>query len=193
MKLNLMVYLASYSWPEVINIMLMCDMKTKSRQSQGVSLNKFMSAQHRNQTEDVKELVLLKGLIIVDIEMFAVKSYKSPVYSRWNDWQSIVIETEYGCAWMDKADENSQCLETYDAMRKTTESECEAKDQIMVQINKCVRNGGRRYCRIRMLLSKVGFLEGPKVETEMLRVKMHQTEATSWNQAKSEVGVVAAK
>ena len=108
------------------------DMKNNSCQSHGVSLNKFMSAQHRNQTKDVKELVLFKGLIIVDIEMFAVKSYKSPVYSRWNDWQSIVIETEYGYAWMDKAEENSQCLETYDAMRKTTESECETKYQIMV-------------------------------------------------------------
>ena len=103
------------------------DMKTKSRQSHGVSLKKFMSAQHRNQTKEVKELVLLKGLIIADIKMIAMKSYKSPVYSRWNDWQSIVIETEYGYAWMDKADENSQCLETYDAMLKTTESECEAK------------------------------------------------------------------
>ena len=38
-----------------------------------------MSAQHRNQTEEVKELVLLKGLIIVDIEMFAMKSCKNPV------------------------------------------------------------------------------------------------------------------
>ena len=35
MKLNPVVYLASYSWPEVINIMLMCDMKTKSRQIPG--------------------------------------------------------------------------------------------------------------------------------------------------------------
>ena len=36
------------------------DMKIRSRQSHGVSLKKFMSAQHRNQTEEVKELVLLK-------------------------------------------------------------------------------------------------------------------------------------
>ena len=35
---------------------------------------------------------------------------------------------------MDKADENSQCLETYDTMRKTTQSEREAKDQITEQI-----------------------------------------------------------
>ena len=69
---------------------------------------------------------MLKGVIIVDIEMIAAKSYKSPDYSRWNGWQSIVIEFEYGDDWLDKADENSQCLETYDAMRKTTESEREA-------------------------------------------------------------------
>ena len=94
--------------------------------------------------------------IIVDIEMIAVKSYKSPVHSRWNDWQSIVIETEYGYAWMDKADENSQCLETYDTMRKTTESERDAKDHIMEQVNKYVRNRRRRYCRILILLSKFG-------------------------------------
>ena len=32
------------------------------------------------------------------------------------------METEYGDAWVDKVDENRQRLETYDAMRKTTES-----------------------------------------------------------------------
>ena len=125
----------------------------------------------------------LKGLIIVDIEMFAVTSCKSPVHSRWNDWQSIVIETEYGYAWMDKADENSQCLETYDAMRKMTESEREAKDQIMVQINKYVRNGGRRY-QEPSEISKIDPSTDPKVEAEMLSVKMHQTKAIR-NQAKS--------
>ena len=31
---------------------------------------------------------MLKGVIIVDIEMIAAKSYKSPDYSRWNGWQS---------------------------------------------------------------------------------------------------------
>ena len=71
-----------------------------------------------------------KGLIIVDLEMIAVKSCKSPDYSGWNGWQSIVIETDHGDAWVDKTDENIQSLEMYDAMRKTTESEREAKDQI---------------------------------------------------------------
>ena len=79
------------------------DMKTQEAVNPRVCHSR---SSHRNQTKDVKELVLLKGLIIVDIEMFAVKSCKSPVYSRWNDWQSIVIETEYGYAWMDKAAEN---------------------------------------------------------------------------------------
>ena len=102
--------------------------------SQGVTLEKFMS-----------------------IEMVAVKSYKSPVFSGWNDWQNIIIEIECGDTGMDKADENSQYLETYDAMRKTTESEREAKDPITEQINKYARNGGRRY----------------------------QAKAISWNQAKS--------
>ena len=60
----------------------------------------------------------LKGVIIVDIELVAAKSYKSPDYSRWNGWQSIVIEFEYGDDWMDKADDNSQCLETYDTMHQ---------------------------------------------------------------------------
>ena len=107
MKLNSMVYLASRSWPEVMNIMMMShiDMKIKwIDDSQGVTLEKFMS-----------------------IEMVAVKSCKSPVYSRWNDWQSINIEIEYGYTGMDKTDENSQYLETCDAMRKTTESEREGK------------------------------------------------------------------
>ena len=189
MKLFFLLYLATYSWSEVINIMLMCDMKTKKRLSQGVSLKKFTSVEHRNQTEEVKELVLLKGLIIVGIEMCTVKLCKSPVFSRWDDWQNIVIETEYGY----EADEISQCLETYDVMRKTTESERETKDQIMVQINKYVRNGGRRYYRFFFLLSQFGFLEGSKIETEMLSVKMHQTKAISWNKVKSGEDVVTGK
>ena len=124
MKLNSVVYLASRSWPEVMIIMLKNDMNIKwIDESQGVSLKKFMSAQHRNQTEDVKEN-MLKGLIIVDIELVTVKHHR---------------------AWVDEADKNSQCLETYYAMRKTMESECEAKDQITEQINKYARNGGRRY------------------------------------------------
>ena len=112
----------------------------------------------------------LKGLITVDIELIEAKSYKSPDYSSWNGWQSIVIEFEYGGDWMDKADENSQCLETYDTMRKTTQSEREAKDQITEQINKYVR--ARRYFT---WLSEIGFLEGSKVENEMLSVKIRQT------------------
>ena len=155
-KLNSVVYLASYSWAEVINIMLMCDMKTKSRQSQGVPLKKFMSAQ-RNQTEDVQLAGINMKIKWIDdsqgvtlekfmsIEMVAVKSCKSPVYSRWNGWQNIIIEIEYGDTGMDKADENSQYLETYDAMRKLTENEREAKDPITEQINKYARNEGRRY------------------------------------------------
>ena len=50
--------------------------------------------------------------------MVAVRSCKSPDYSGWNGWQSIAVETEYGDAQMDKADENSQRLGTHDAMRK---------------------------------------------------------------------------
>ena len=171
-------------------VMSHIDMKIKwIDESQGVPLEKFMSAQHRNHAEDVKENKL-KGLVIVhcyqfDNEMIAVKSYKGPDYSRWNDWQSIVIETEYDDAWMDKADENSQCLETYNAMRKTTESEREAKDQITEQINKYARNGGRQYCQVFIWLSKIDLSTGPKVETEMLSVKMHLAKAISWNQVKS--------
>ena len=112
----------------------------------------------------------LKGLIIVDIELIEAKSYKSPDYSRWNGWQSIVIEFEYGDDWLDKADENSQCLETYDTLRKTTESEREGKDQITEQANKYARNGGRRYREPSESLSKIESVES-KVENEMLSVK----------------------
>ena len=125
MKLISLVYPVSRSWPEVMNIMLKNDTKIKwIDESQGVSLKKFMSAQHRNQTKDVKEN-LLKGLIIVDI--------------------SSRVTVKHHRVWMDEADRNSQYLETYDAMRKTTESEREAKDPIMEQINKYTRNEGRRY------------------------------------------------
>ena len=81
----------------------------------------------RQETEDAKENKL-KDLIIVHCYQF--------------DNEMI-------------ADENSQCLETYDAMRKTTESEREAEDQIMEQVNKYTRNGGRRYRRYLIWLSKI--------------------------------------
>ena len=120
------------------------DMKIKwIDDSQGVPLEEL-----RRIRQDRKENKL-KSLIIVVIfhcnqfdidEMIAVTSYKSPDYSGWNGWQSIVIETEYGDAQVDKADENSQRLETYDAMRKTTESEREAGDQIMEQVKSQVRS-----------------------------------------------------
>ena len=46
-----------------------------------------------SETEDVKEN-RPKGLVIVDIELVAVKSCKGHGSSGWNGWQSIVIETE---------------------------------------------------------------------------------------------------
>ena len=66
MKLKSVVYPALYSWPEVMNIMMMSHINMKIKwidDSQGVTLEKFMG-----------------------IDMVAVKSCKSPVYSRWNDW-----------------------------------------------------------------------------------------------------------
>ena len=95
-----------------------------------------------------------------------------------------MIETEYGHAQVDKADENSQRLETYDAMRKTTESEREAEDQIMEQVNKYTRNGGLRYCRVFTWLSEIESVES-KVENEMLSVKMHLAKTFTWNQVRS--------
>ena len=144
-----------------MNIMLKNDMKIKwIDDSQGVTLEKFMS-----------------------IEMGAVKSCKSPVYSGWNDWQNIIIEIAYSDTGMDKADENSQYLETYDAMHKTTQSEREANDPFTKQINKYARNEGRR-CQEPSEISKIDPSTDSKVETEMLSVKM---------QVKSGDGIVAAR
>ena len=83
-----------------------------------------------------------------------------------------------------RLDENSQRLETYDAMRKTTESEREAEDQIMEQVNKYTRNGGRRYCRVFTWLFEIESVES-KVENEMLSVKMRLAKAICRNQVKS--------
>ena len=113
----------------------------------------------------------------MSIEMIAVMSCKSTVYFRWNGWQNIIIEIEYGDTGMDKVDDNSQYLETYDAMRKTTESEREAKDPITTSTYATEDDD---IVGFSFLLSKFGFLEGPKVEAEILSVKMHQTEAISW-------------
>ena len=90
------------------------------------------------------------------------------------------MEAEYGDACVDKADENSQRLETYDAMHQTTESEREAKDQITEHINNYARNGGRRHREPSESLSKIESVE-PKVEDKMLSLKMRLTKAISWN------------
>ena len=73
---------------------------------------------HENQVEDVPldELKRTRQEVedvddVQNIEMIAVKSCKSSDFSGWNGWHSIVSETEYGNAWVDKADENSQSLE----------------------------------------------------------------------------------
>ena len=124
------------------------DMKIKSCQYQGVSLEKLMSVQLRRTRQEIKNVKenKLKDLIIVHC------------YQVDNEWQSIATETEYGDAQVDKADKNSQRLEKYVAMRKTTESEREAEDQIMEQVNKYTRNGGRRYCRVSTFLSEIEFV-----------------------------------
>ena len=70
----------------VMNIMRMCDMK----HSQCVPLDELKKT--RQEGEDVDD--------VQNIEMIAVKSCKSSDYSRWNVWQGIVTETEYGDAWV---------------------------------------------------------------------------------------------
>ena len=125
-----------------------------------------------------------KGLIIIDIELVAVKSHKNPESSGWNGWQSIVIETEYGDAWVDKTDENSQRLETHDAMHQTTESdllEAKIRSRSVSTITNVTEDD--RHREPSESLSEVESVE-PKVEDEMLSVKMRLTKAISWNQAK---------
>ena len=72
-----------------------------------------------------------KGLIIIDMELVAANHQR---------------------VWVDKADENSQRLETYDVMRKTTESQREVKDQITEHAN-----GERRYREPSKRLRAVSF------------------------------------
>ena len=52
----------------------------------------------KEETEDV-EKIKTKGLIIVEIELFAEKSHKDLGSSGWNGWQSIVMETECERVW----------------------------------------------------------------------------------------------
>ena len=94
-----------------------------------------------------------------------------------NSFTSLT-ETEYGDAQVDKADKNCQRLETYDAMRKTTESEREAKDQIREQVN-------NHYLTIVIIwISEIDPSTDTKVEAEMLSVKMRLTKAICRNQVK---------
>ena len=125
MKLNSVVSLAPCSWPEVMNIHPFAPASNtigyrevlNSLEAYLVSCTGFnacslqptsgASGEYagllviRQETEDVKEN-RPKGLVIVDIELVAVKSCKGPGSSGWNGWQSIVMETEYGDAWVDK-------------------------------------------------------------------------------------------
>ena len=95
------------------------DMKIKwIDDSQGVPLDELKRT--RQVTEDVEENKT-KSLIIVDMELVAVKHHRT---------------------WVDKAGENSQILAMYNAMRNTTKSEREAKDHITEQDNKYARNEG---------------------------------------------------
>ena len=71
----------------------------------------------------------------------------------------------------------------YDIMRKMTESEREAKDQITEQANKFAHNGGRRYREPSENLSKIESVES-KVVNEKLSVKMRLTKVMYWNHAK---------
>ena len=75
----------------------------------------------------------------------------------------------------------TRLLETYDTMRKTTESERKAKDQITEQANNSERNGGRRYREPSESLSKTDSVES-KVENEMLSVKMRLAKTIRPNQ-----------
>ena len=110
-----------------------------------------------------------------------MKSCKCPGSSGWNCWQSIVIETEYSDVWVDKADENSQSLAMYNAMRQTKESEREAKDQITEQANKYARNGGRRHREPSESLSRIDPSSDLKVENEMLSMMVHPAKTICWN------------
>ena len=64
--------------------------------SQGVPFDELRRI--KQETEDVEEN-RTKGLIIVEIELVAVKSHKDLGSSGWNGWQSIVMETEYDRVW----------------------------------------------------------------------------------------------
>ena len=95
---------ASGEYAGLLVIMPHISMKIKwIDDSQGMPLEELRRA--RQEIEDVMEN-RTKGLIIVVIELVAVKHHR---------------------AWVAKTHENSQRLETYDARRTTTESEREAK------------------------------------------------------------------
>ena len=64
--------------------------------SQGVPFDELRRI--KQESEDVEEN-RTKGLFIVEIEPFAVKSHKDLGSSVWNGWQSIVMETEYERVW----------------------------------------------------------------------------------------------
>jgi len=123
-----------------------------------------------------------KGLAIVDIELVAIRSCSGPGSPGWNGWQSVVVETEYGDAWLEKADEHRQRLETYDAMRKTTEAERGAKEHITEQANKFAQNASRRYRRALTWLSQLP--PDGQVKTEASTVKMRLAKAIGWTHAR---------
>ena len=85
---------------------------------------------------------------------------------------------------LDKADKNSQRPETQDAMRKTTECEREAKDQIMEQVhkyNKYARKGGRRHSQALNWLPKIDPSSDPKAENTRQNGREERQTARDWD------------
>lgn len=122
------------------------------------------------------------GLAIVDIELVAVKACRGPGSPGWNGWQSVVVERDYGDAWLEKADEHRQRLESYDAMRKTTDAEREAKNHITEQAHKYANNASRRYRRSLTWLEKSP--QDDKAGTTILNLRMKLAQAIAMSHAR---------
>ena len=61
--------------------------------------------------------------------------FKDLIIVQWYQFDDEMIAVKHHHARVDKADENSQSLETYDAMRKTTESEREAEAESFLYLS----------------------------------------------------------
>jgi hypothetical protein len=111
------------------------------------------------------------GTVVVDVELIALDPCKGPGSPGWKGWASLMSEVDQGDRWLEEADERRKQLETFDTMKKTTDSEVGAIQHVSDQVHKFAYNAVRRFRRAKTWLAADN-QELAKVKVEVSNVSM---------------------